>query len=49
MDTKGHIVNYPMAPAGYTQAQKINACRTNDSAHYYCYNALADNNWKMDY
>ena len=47
MDSKGHIINYPL---NMSYANKINQCKSNfEAACYYCYGALVDNGWKMDY
>ena len=47
LDSKGHIPNYPLDVPDYKYSDKIKQCKTNISP--YCYGALVDNNWKMDY
>ena len=46
LDSKGHIPN-----GSTTYSDNINKCKktNNSSTAIYCYYALVDNNWKMDY
>lgn len=54
MDSKGHIVDIPIGDP-YEYSVLLNSCKTssnkasNYNAAYYCYSALVNNNWKMDY
>ena len=49
MDSKGHILSYPSNSPDYKYSDKIKNCKTHNNSFYYCYSALVDNNWKMDY
>ena len=49
MDSKGHILSYPLNSPDYKYSDKIKNCKTHTASFYYCYSALVDNNWKMDY
>ena len=49
MDTKGHILSYPLDSPDYKYSDKLQECKTHKNSFYYCYSALVDNNWKMDY
>ena len=47
IDKKGHIKDISLeATNEYTLSQKITKCKSN---YQWCYGALADNGWKMDY
>ncbi len=46
VDTKGHVVDLPNE---LTLEQKISTCKTNSYPAEYCYGALSDGGWKMDY
>jgi len=54
MDSKGHIVDIPIGEP-YEYSVLLNSCKTssnhgsNYNGAYYCYGALVNNNWKMDY
>jgi len=48
IDSKGHITNYPLGSSNYKYSDKVKNCKTSSSI-YYCFSALVDNNWKMDY
>ena len=54
MDSKGHIVEIPIG-APYEYSVLLKSCKTsanmvsNYNGAYYCYSALVNNNWKMDY
>ena len=47
VNKKGHVIawNMELDPL----ATKMSNCKIHKYAPYYCYGALADNNWKMDY
>lgn len=50
IDTKGHVVSLP-ALQDMTLEQEISRCKSGGDVFtvWYCYGALADNGWKMDY
>ena len=54
MDSKGHIVGIPIGEP-YEYSVLLNSCKTSSNktsiytGAYYCYSALVNNNWKMDY
>ena len=54
MDSKGHIVGIPIGEP-YEYSVLLKSCKTsanmvsNYNGAYYCYSALVNNNWKMDY
>ena len=48
IDSKGHIPNYPFNAPDYNYSDKVKNCKTSSSI-FYCFSALVDNNWKMDY
>ena len=50
IDSKGHIMSYPLDEPDYKYSDKIKNCKTGRSNQaYYCYSALVENNWRMDY
>ena len=50
VNSKGHIESYPITTPNYEYSEKIKKCTSNGSElSYYCYSALVDNGWKMDY
>ena len=49
MNSKGHILSYPLNSPDYKYSDKVQKCKTDKQSFYYCYSALVDNNWKMDY
>ena len=48
INSKGHIESYPLNSPNYTHSNRVKNCSANSPAQY-CYSALVDNNWKMDY
>ena len=48
INSKGHIVSYPFDNPDYKYSDKVTGCKTSQNIPY-CYSALVDNNWKMDY
>lgn len=47
VNSRGYIENYPIDAPNYAYSDKIQNCKKTSS--YYCFAALMDNNWKMDY
>ena len=48
IDSKGYIQDYGTVQKGtnYSLEQKKTSCKSN---YFYCYGALVDNGWKIDY
>ena len=50
LDRKGHVTRFPYNK-NITHAERVKQCKasTSTAAQYYCFDALVENNWKMDY
>ena len=46
VNSKGHVRYYS---PNSTHSDKVTNCKSHRNAALYCYDALVDNNWKMDY
>lgn len=51
MNSKGHIESFPLSNPDYKHSSRVNKCKNDNSTSlpFYCYSALVDNGWKMDY